>query len=111
VLDPTLLQTVDITKGLKAGGKILINTALPASSFNLPDTFDVKTIDASKIALENKLGSVSQPIVNTAILGAFSKFTGVVGIDAVLKAIKESAPIKPEANAQAAMDAYQQFTN
>lgn len=111
VLDPTLLQTVDITKGLKAGGKILINTALPVSSFDLPDTFDVKTIDASKIALNNKLGSVSQPIVNTAILGAFSKFTGVVGIDAVVEAIKESVPIKPEANAQAALDAYEQFSN
>ncbi len=111
VLDPTLLQTVDITKGLKPGGKVLINTALPLSSFDLPDTFDIKTIDASKIALHNKLGSVSQPIVNTAILGAFSKFTGVVGIDAVLEAIKESVPIKPEANAQAALDAYQQFNN
>jgi pyruvate ferredoxin oxidoreductase gamma subunit/2-oxoisovalerate ferredoxin oxidoreductase gamma subunit len=109
VLDATLLNTVNVTSGLKEGGKILINTALPPSKFNIPDTFDVKTIDASKIAIEHRLGSVSQPIVNTAILGAFSRFTGLVGISAILEAIKESVPVKPDENAAAALEAFEQF--
>ncbi len=109
VLDPTLLKTVDVTAGLKHGGKILINSALPASEFDLPKDFEIRTIDASKIAMEHKLGSRSQPIVNTAILGAFSKFTGLIGIGPVLEAIKESVPVKPDANAAAALDAYEKF--
>lgn len=109
VLDPTLLNTVDVIAGLKAGGKILINSDSSASEFNIPAEFNIGTIDASKIAIEHRLGSRSQPIVNTAILGAFSKFTKLIGVDAILEAIKESAPIKPDANAAAALEAYEKF--
>lgn len=109
VLDPTLLKTVDVTAGLKSGGKILINSAFPPSKMNLPDKFIVRTFDASKIAMEHRLGSRSQPIVNTAILGAFSRFTDLVKIGPILEAIKESAPVKPEANAAAALEAFEKF--
>jgi len=109
VLDPTLLQTIDVTSGLKKGGKILINSPLPADSFNLPDIFEVATINASAIAVKHRLGSKSNPIVNTAILGAFSRFIGIVGIKAVMEAIKESVPVKPEENATAAQEAFNIF--
>ena len=109
VLDPTLLKTVNVTAGLKPGGKILINSALPPSEFNIPDTFEVHTVDAGKIALEHRLGSRSQPIVNTAILGAFSRLTNLVKIGPVLEAIKESVPVKPDANAAAALEAFEKF--
>ncbi len=111
VLDPTLLQTVDVTAGLKPGGKILINTALPVEQFNLPDKFEIKTIDASHIAVKHQLGSRSHPIVNTAILGAFAKFTNLIGIDAILETIRESVPVKPDENAAAAREAYELFEN
>jgi Pyruvate/2-oxoacid:ferredoxin oxidoreductase gamma subunit len=52
------------------------------------------------------LGSRATPIVNTAILGAFAKATGLVGIDAVVEAVGESVPMKQEENKQAAIDAY-----
>ncbi len=110
VLDPTLLQTIDVTSGLKEGGKILINSPFAADQFDLPDRFLVRTVDASHIAVENHLGSKSHPIVNTAILGAFSRFMDdIVGIDAIEQAIKESVPLHPEENAAAARAAFDQF--
>lgn len=106
ILDATLLQTIDVTTGLKPLGKILINSSLPAASFKLPERFNVKTIDANQIAIKNGLGTSSAPIVNTAILGAFSKFTGIVGIEAIEEAIKESVPFEPEANVRATHEAF-----
>ncbi len=63
-------------------------------------------MDASGIALRNKLGSRTEPIVNTAILGAFAKLTGVIGIEALAETIKESVPGKGEENEAAAREAY-----
>ena len=40
------------------------------------------------------LGSMAAPIVNTAIIGAFSKISGVVAIDTVKSAIRETVPVK-----------------
>ncbi len=107
VLDATLLQTIDVTTGLKPCAKILINSALPAESFNLPEKFNVMTIDASQIALKHGLGTRSAPIVNTAILGGFSKFTGIFGIKAIEEAIKESVPAAALANVRATHEAYE----
>jgi Pyruvate/2-oxoacid:ferredoxin oxidoreductase gamma subunit len=44
--------------------------------------------------------------VNTAILGAFARCTGLVKVESVLKAIAASVPINPEDNQKAATDAY-----
>ena len=65
-------------------------------------------MDAASIAVANRLGSSANPIVNTAILGAFSKATGLVGIDAVEAAIEEHVPIKKQNNRTAARQAYDQ---
>ena len=45
--------------------------------------------------------------INTAILGAFAKCTGLVKIDSVVEAITEAVPFNPEGNKQAAIDAYE----
>jgi 2-oxoacid:acceptor oxidoreductase gamma subunit (pyruvate/2-ketoisovalerate family) len=109
ILDASLLQTIDVTVGLKPSGKILINSALSPQSFHLPDRFEVMTIDANKIAVSNGLGDRSTPIVNTAILGAFSKFTQIIGIEALEAAIHESVPSKKEANVRATHEAFEVF--
>ena len=107
ILDASLLQTIDVTIGLKPAGKILINSSLSPQSFHLPDKFEVMTIDANKIAASHGLGSRSTPIVNTAILGAFSKFTQIIGVEAIEAAIHESVPIKKEANVRATHEAFE----
>ncbi|NOZ03600.1 MAG: pyruvate ferredoxin oxidoreductase [FCB group bacterium] len=109
ILDPTLLQTIDVTRGLKPEGTVLINSPFPGEHFELSKKFTVATVDASKIAVRHRLGSRSIPIVNTAILGAFSRLTGVVGLEALVKALRESVPIHPEENAAATRDAYREL--
>ncbi len=107
VLDPSLIQMLDVTQGLKPGGTILINSAKPPSAFTFGDGFRVVTVDASAIAVKHGLGSVTQPIVNTAILGAVAKVLKVVGIESVVAAIEEEVPGKAEPNAAAAREAYE----
>lgn len=109
ILDPTLVAIKDTFEGFKGDGWILINTKLAAEVFsNKPafNGFKVATVDASGIAVRNKLGSVTSPIVNTAILGALCKITKVCSIDSVCSAIEHGVPIKPQANAKAAREAY-----
>lgn len=110
VLDPTLLENIDITKGLKENGSILINTRASKNSFPFIKKFSVFTFDAQAIASKYGLGSKSTPVVNTSILGAFSKFTGEIGIKSLAAAIRETLTIKTEENLKAAEEAYEKAT-
>jgi pyruvate ferredoxin oxidoreductase gamma subunit/2-oxoisovalerate ferredoxin oxidoreductase gamma subunit len=106
VLDPVLIETVNITVGLKRGGWIVINTNRDMCGSGLCDAYRVATVDANSIALKYGLGSRSAPIVNTAIVGAFAGATKLVGIKAVLEAIAEFVPVRKENNMKAAEEAY-----
>jgi 2-oxoacid:acceptor oxidoreductase gamma subunit (pyruvate/2-ketoisovalerate family) len=106
VLDQALTGTIDITAGLKPGGWIIINSHLDPTAFAYKDKFNLAVVDANEIAWRHRLGSRAQPIVNTAILGAFSRATGLVGLDAVVNAVEESVPSKKEDNKKAAIDAF-----
>ena len=108
VLDPTLIEAVDVTAGLKDGGFLIINTSKKPEDFEFAGKYKVRTVDATAIALKYGLGSRATPIVNTAILGAFSKITELVGIEAITEAIREKAPIKKEENVKAAREAYEE---
>jgi 2-oxoacid:acceptor oxidoreductase gamma subunit (pyruvate/2-ketoisovalerate family) len=107
VLDPTLLPVIDVSSGLKPGGWILINSEHDPDSMTrfTEGGWRVATVDASAIAASLQLGSRTNPIVNTSILGAFASVTGLVSIDSVTEAIREGIPIKPEANIEAAITA------
>lgn len=106
VLDPTLLNVVDVAKGLKENGKIIINTSKKPSEFNFGKA-KIYTIDATEIAIKYGLGTKTNPIVNTAILGTYSKAVGNVGMKAIEEAITEKAPRKKEENRKAAKEAYE----
>ncbi|NIM19676.1 MAG: pyruvate ferredoxin oxidoreductase [Candidatus Latescibacteria bacterium] len=106
VLDHALTETIDVAAGLKKGGWIVINSHANAEDFSYSEVYRLAIVDANEIAWRHRLGSRSAPIVNTAILGAFSRATGLVGLKAVLEAIAESVPFNPEGNKQAAIDAF-----
>jgi 2-oxoisovalerate ferredoxin oxidoreductase gamma subunit len=106
VLDPVLLDTVNITSGLKEGGWIVINTNHDMSESELAKKFRIATVDANTIALKHGLGSRSAPIVNTAIVGAFAGATKLVGLKAVLEAVEEFVPLRKENNRKAAEEAF-----
>ncbi len=106
VLDTSLMDKINVLNGLKKGGYVILNTKKKPSDFNLPD-FKVATVDATEIAVNLGLGSKAAPIVNTAILGAYSKAVGNVKIESVLEAIREGVPVRGEDNAKAALESYE----
>jgi len=109
VLDPGLIGAVPLTDGLKPSGKIIINSSRKPDEFSFPEVENVSvyTADCSMIAQKYKLGSKEAPIINTTILGAVAKATGIVSIDSICDAIMAKIPIKKEENAQAARETYE----
>jgi pyruvate ferredoxin oxidoreductase gamma subunit len=89
VLDDSVLKVVNVTEGLKAGGKLLINSKRHASEFvKAYHLRDVKchTVDASTISFEI-LGSGRA--FNTAMLGAFLKVEPIVSMDSMNEALRK----------------------
>ncbi|MHB1000531.1 MAG: 2-oxoacid:acceptor oxidoreductase family protein [Armatimonadota bacterium] len=87
VLDPTLIGTIDVTKGLPEDGTIIINTDQPASKFRESLKLNgqkIYTVDASKIAQE----TIGRNIPNTPMMGALVKATGLVDFDSMLEDTK-----------------------
>ncbi len=108
ILEASLISAVNVTEGLKENGLVLVNTKDDPD--DMAKRLGVKRaacIDATQVAIDNKLGSKFQPIVNTAIVGAFAKVSGVVKKESVVDAIL-TLPRYAERNAQAARDAYDQ---
>jgi len=112
VLDPSLLEAVDITSGLKKNGVIILNSKKKPDELGCDNP--VATVDATAIAIDHGLGSKTAPIVNTSILGAYAKAMEVLGreghipIDKILEAVEEKAPVKPKENADATRKAYEE---
>lgn len=107
VVDPTLVEAIDVTDGLKDGGWIIINSDRKPAEFKFPSKFKVAAINATEIAVRNKLGTLAAPIVNTAIIGAVVKIMGLTKLESLVAAIREGIPIKTEENIQAAREAYE----
>ncbi|MFC1562436.1 2-oxoacid:acceptor oxidoreductase family protein [candidate division KSB1 bacterium] len=106
VLDPNLSFEIDLTDGLKSGGTIIINGTKEPGFYNISSDFKVYTVDASSVASKYGIGSKEFPIVNTAILGAFCKITGLIDISALEKGVKKFAPLKKKENTEAAIEIY-----
>jgi 2-oxoacid:acceptor oxidoreductase gamma subunit (pyruvate/2-ketoisovalerate family) len=106
VLDPTLLKVVNVAEGLKQEGIVIINSQKEPKEFKFNGN-KIFTIDATSIAIANKLGSETNPIVNTAIVGAFSKVVGNVNMESVEVAIRKNAPVKKDENVNAAKEAFE----
>lgn len=88
VQDPSLLEIIDVTSGLKDEGIVIINTEKKASDIDVNTKAKVVIVDATKIALE----ILGVPIVNTSMLGIFSAATDQVTLDSLKKAINERFP-------------------
>ena len=89
VLDPSLMEAENLAAGLAEGGTILINTTIgtkAATSKYALEKFEVHTIDATKIALDN----IGRNIPNMPMVGALVKVSGMVDLDEVLKTLRES---------------------
>lgn len=114
VLDPTLLDVIDVTEGLQDGGALLVNTGMSPSEIrrllNLEGR-DVRvyTVDASNIAIE----TLGREITNTPMLGAFARATGLFPLEQIIEDVRRnfSKKLRPEiveANVEAVRRAYDQ---
>ena len=107
VLDPHLLRE-DVFEGVRRECTAIVNAG-ESESVKAPENCSVYRVDATRIARELGLVVAGWPVVNTAMLGAFAKATSVVGIEAIVSAIKSYWDTKPrvgELNAKAAQIAY-----
>jgi Pyruvate/2-oxoacid:ferredoxin oxidoreductase gamma subunit len=106
VLDRTLLQSISVTRGLKPGGWVLVNSPAPPYPPELFSGYRLAHVDATRIALNLGLGTRTHPIVNTAIMGAFARMLEMPPMEVIARIIQEEAPTKPEENIRAAREAY-----
>jgi pyruvate ferredoxin oxidoreductase gamma subunit len=104
VQDATILKEVDVQKGLKADGLVLINTDKDLSSLGLK-TNNVLATSAEKLARR----ILGRPIINTALLGTFAGVSGELSLESVLKAVRSKFPGElGEKNAQIVAESYRQ---
>ena len=89
VVDDTLLESVNVTSGLKKTGAIIINTTKSSqyliSKLNGYEG-DVYTIDARKVSME----TLGKYFPNTPMLAAIVKVSGVMSEEALLEDMKGS---------------------
>jgi pyruvate ferredoxin oxidoreductase gamma subunit len=100
VLDPTLVDSVDVTEGVPSDGIIIVNTEkTPADikkALGITGSIKVFTVDASKISTE----TIGRDIPNTPMLGALVKATGMLDfkemLDDTRKKLEKKFRSKPE---------------
>lgn len=106
ILDKSVIEISEVTKGLKKDGIVLVNSDQKKSEISMLNGFHTAVIDVNKIALKHNLGTPSLPIVNTAILGAYGALTGDFTIDLIKDIILRKAPFKNKENAAAAVESF-----
>ena len=89
VVDDTLLESVDVTSGLKEEGAILINTTKPAEVLREKlkgYKGDIYTLDARKISLE----TLGRYFPNTPMLAGIVKVSGIMTDEELIEDMKGS---------------------
>jgi pyruvate ferredoxin oxidoreductase gamma subunit len=106
VLDAGLVRVVNVTSGLKTGGMIIINTkrSLKDVSGELGNKWSVAVVDANKIAQE----VLGVNIVNTTMLGALLRATGVVKLESLHEPLQERFGRLAERNINAMKRAFEE---
>lgn len=102
-IDPTLLEVVNPTEGLKEDGILVLNTTM--SPAEVRDKFGFKTgtvvtVDASTIAME----ILGRPFYNMPTMAAAVKATGIVKLETVIQTVLNRYPGKVGELNKAAME-------
>lgn len=104
VQDPTLVGLVDVLRGLQKDGMVIMNSTSSPEEIGLETENKVLTVDATNIALEH----LGRPIMNTALMGAFSGATGLIKKESINKVIKRKFPGEiGDKNVSAVNDAFE----
>jgi 2-oxoacid:acceptor oxidoreductase gamma subunit (pyruvate/2-ketoisovalerate family) len=92
VLDPTLLKCDGVVDGLRKGGWLIVNSRQAPDEIEVTGEFKIATADATNVCQELGLIVAGHTIVNTAILGAFARATGLLDMASLEKIIRERFP-------------------
>lgn len=112
VLDATLIGITNVLEGAKENAYLIVNTGKKPIEMQIEGNFNLCTVDATSIALKYELVVAGQPVVNTSILGAFSRATGLVDMRNIGRSILEGW--KGDAgkrNLKAAEEAYEKVSS
>lgn len=91
VFDSKLLKVVAVTDGLKEDGTVIMNTTKMPEEVGIKK-YRIATVDATGIALELGLLVAGLSVVNTPMMGAFTKASDEVKLDSVMEAILKQWP-------------------
>ncbi len=107
IVDPKLLDQIDVTVGLKETGKIIVNSSLSARQLKQKYNYQwpVAAIDGLKIARE----TIKLPIANTAMMGALNRVTGAVKMESLAKQLEERFGDRAGGNIEAMTRAYNEL--
>jgi 2-oxoacid:acceptor oxidoreductase gamma subunit (pyruvate/2-ketoisovalerate family) len=104
IFDLGLVDEKEITQEIKPEGVVLVNTNREIDSFKELRKFRMALVDAASIGRNAGVGEA----FNTALLGAYVRFTHLVRLDTLIEAVKAMVPAKVEANILAVQEAYKQ---
>jgi pyruvate ferredoxin oxidoreductase gamma subunit len=93
ILDPTLMDSVNVADGLGDSGKVIVNTSFSAKEIAQKlgvNEASVYVVNASQIATE----TIGRNIPNTPMLGALVKVIGSLDINSVLEDTKKKLLVK-----------------
>ncbi len=117
ILDPTIWHFINVTAGFVENGLLIFNTTKSPDKIKeelingkygyrfTSQNCSVFTVDATGIALDI-LGTT---ITNTAMMGAFTKATGLVQMESVATVFIEKFGEKADLNIQMATQAYERL--
>jgi 2-oxoacid:acceptor oxidoreductase gamma subunit (pyruvate/2-ketoisovalerate family) len=87
VLDPTLLPVLDLPSKYRKDTVVIINSTKNPEQLLMGYINKIGIADITKVALENNLTQSGVAILNTPIIGAFVRVTGLISLASVEKAI------------------------
>jgi len=88
VLDPTLMETVDVTEGLPEDGIVVVNSQKDAKEIKEELKLTSQTVyvvDASKISID----ILKRDLPNTPMLGALIKVSGLLDFEPMLESVEQ----------------------
>jgi len=106
LFDANLLKNPMVMAGMTGKTCLLVNTGL-SQGLDVRECKGLYVVDATSIAEELRLRTTSFSMVNTAMVGAFARASGLLDLESIERVVGEMAPVKKESNVAAARKAFE----
>ncbi len=107
ILDATLLRDVGAGQEGKEGGWVVVNTPDSPETLCWLGQYRLATVDADSIAERLELGSKVMPHINTTMLGALARATGLIAMETLARCISKNIPSRADDNIKGALEAFE----